>query len=373
MTTPKYIYISFFLILFNCVNHAQEINRKLIFTSHWAKGDSINLENKTIILEFWATWCRPCVASIPHFNSLAEEFSSDSVVFLSINAHDPKEKVETFLKQHTMSSNVVIDDNLKTYNKLRITSLPTTLIITPNNEIIWRGSTGQLTKENLSNYLSKGISPDVDIAKKVKNYFHFESSYASNRENSSVNVSFEENGSVTLVEFINKDLETILHQIFGLYRVSPLQYKYIGNLPIEPTINYLIKIDSASAMETKKVLSSILTNLQHVFDFDVLLTQKKKTIYMINTQNIFVVSTKEDLVLWEKEKTIYIGVEVGYIKSALQNEFDILVEMNDDSITKIDFIVYKNDFKKTLKELKKLGVKVKKKKKKIDFYSFTFN
>ena len=48
-------------------------------------------KGKTIVLEFWATWCRPCINSIPHINQLVEQFACDSVMFISIS----KEQTET--------------------------------------------------------------------------------------------------------------------------------------------------------------------------------------------------------------------------------------------------------------------------------------
>src|SRR5215469_4401406 len=44
-----------------------------------AKVDAESLRGKVVILEFWATWCGPCVAAIPHMNELAEKFINQPV------------------------------------------------------------------------------------------------------------------------------------------------------------------------------------------------------------------------------------------------------------------------------------------------------
>ena len=42
------------------------------------------LKGKVVVVEFWATWCAPCIASIPHLNELAEQFRDEDVVFISL-------------------------------------------------------------------------------------------------------------------------------------------------------------------------------------------------------------------------------------------------------------------------------------------------
>jgi len=51
-------------------------------------GDSVRLSDyrgKVVILDFWATWCPPCVREIPHFNELAREFGDRGLVVLGVS------------------------------------------------------------------------------------------------------------------------------------------------------------------------------------------------------------------------------------------------------------------------------------------------
>jgi len=61
-----------------------------------------SLTGKVVVLEFWATWCKPCVAAIPHLNDLANKFKDHSMVFLSITDEE-QPKVEAFLHEHPIS------------------------------------------------------------------------------------------------------------------------------------------------------------------------------------------------------------------------------------------------------------------------------
>src|SRR5215831_9135496 len=53
-----------------------------------AKLDAKSLEGKVVVLEFWATWCGPCVAAIPHLNELSDKFKNQPVQFVAITAED---------------------------------------------------------------------------------------------------------------------------------------------------------------------------------------------------------------------------------------------------------------------------------------------
>src|SRR5713101_5460785 len=57
---------------------------KLLQAPPNASTDWEKLKGKVVVLDFWATWCTPCVAGIPHLNQLAAEFSGQPVVFIGI-------------------------------------------------------------------------------------------------------------------------------------------------------------------------------------------------------------------------------------------------------------------------------------------------
>lgn len=125
-------------------------------------------KKKTIILEFWATWCAPCIAGFPHFNDLSKEFSSDEVVFASITNEQEINKVKTFLKKKPLLAYNLIDKDGKTNQNFGVSGIPQTVVIGKNGRLLWSGYYEDLTKELLKKIIStqrpiKGESYESEI------------------------------------------------------------------------------------------------------------------------------------------------------------------------------------------------------------------
>lgn len=100
------------------------------------KGNKTNLQlykNKVIVLNFWATWCPPCVAEMPSFQKLYNEYG-DKVVFLFV-ANDDPEKVHTFLNNKDYVLPVYFQGS-KVPEEIDSNALPTTYIIDKNGAIV---------------------------------------------------------------------------------------------------------------------------------------------------------------------------------------------------------------------------------------------
>src|SRR5699024_2019923 len=107
--------------------------------NHPEGKESITLgdyKDKLIILDFWATWCAPCIKGFPKLNKLQNEFG-DKVKILSVTTED-KEKIYTFFntgagKEHPYINSVVDDKVLSTYFPYK--TVPHVVWITPKGKI----------------------------------------------------------------------------------------------------------------------------------------------------------------------------------------------------------------------------------------------
>ncbi|MEL6795988.1 MAG: redoxin domain-containing protein, partial [Planctomycetota bacterium] len=87
------------------------------------------LAGKTVVLEFWATWCGPCIAAIPHLNELAESYvDADDVIFLSVTA-EPVELVNEFRAKREMKSWIGHDLDRDTLDAFDVRGIPSTILI----------------------------------------------------------------------------------------------------------------------------------------------------------------------------------------------------------------------------------------------------
>lgn len=87
-----------------------------------------DLRGKVAIVDFWATWCKPCIAELPELAAYHERLKGRSdVVLLSFNVGETKAEVESFLKASPVSFPVYCGDAL--VDRFELAAFPTKLIL----------------------------------------------------------------------------------------------------------------------------------------------------------------------------------------------------------------------------------------------------
>ncbi len=113
--------------------------------SSWAKGDPVIMETgKVYVVEFWATWCPPCLRSIPHITEVQQKFKDKGVVIIGVSSEDA-ETVKPFVEEmgEKMEYVVAIDNDRKTssaYMKpFNVRGIPHAFVIDKEGNISWHG------------------------------------------------------------------------------------------------------------------------------------------------------------------------------------------------------------------------------------------
>ncbi len=135
-----------------------KLNQKVQIDHFFDVGDkhtSMNdLEGKIIVLNFWATWCRPCVSEMPELNLLVNEFKENQVVFLA-PTNENQDKVNSFRARIDFDYEIIPQAN-KIIEYFRIHALPTHVIIDQKQIVRFIQVGGE--KETIHGILAKVIS-----------------------------------------------------------------------------------------------------------------------------------------------------------------------------------------------------------------------
>lgn len=104
---------------------------------------------KIVLVNFWASWCPPCIYEMPELQRLKEHFSDRPFEILVINVGEKKYKVWKFIKLINFDLPVLLDSSSETFNQWGVKTLPTSFLIdTDGNTRYWvRGDPGWETEK----------------------------------------------------------------------------------------------------------------------------------------------------------------------------------------------------------------------------------
>lgn len=93
-------------------------------------------DKNVVILDFWATWCGPCVQALPIISSVAAEYKDKGVVFYAVNQQEDAADVKKFLETEKLAFPVAMDRESKVAQLYKVEGIPQTVIIGKDGKVV---------------------------------------------------------------------------------------------------------------------------------------------------------------------------------------------------------------------------------------------
>ena len=90
---------------------------------------------KVLVLNFWATWCAPCIEEMPSFETLAKRLAGEPFALVTVNFGEKPERIKPFLKKIGVDVPVLLDSDMSVSRAWVKRGLPTTFIIDADQNI----------------------------------------------------------------------------------------------------------------------------------------------------------------------------------------------------------------------------------------------
>lgn len=354
-----------------------------------------DFSNKIKVIDFWATWCAPCLQSVPHFNDLQQAFSDNpDIVFISLTDETP-EKAGRILKRINFTSIVASDQSKETLKNYKVNSLPQTIIVDQNDLVRWVGLPKELNKEIIKSVLDKNewMPDDVESKKNVEsiasnteseaaqipqllkklkdsdsNIYSFNLTFANSSDPASSGFSMGEGKYIEL----NSDLKNILSKLIR----KPTSEIVIPEKYSDSSFNLLFRNSHINAQNINmevftEQMELIKKNLLVALDLEERIETMQAEIFILSLNDQSKLERGSgDLIARYGSNDDYLtfsNVEISTLVGQLSRFHNVILEDNTSLEGKYDFLIDKNNFEKARKDLLDYGISLDRTEKEIEF------
>lgn len=356
---------------------AQEVGQKApdIMIERWINktpSGTNPFSGRTVVLEFWATWCNPCRKAIPHINKLVDKFQDDRFIFVSVSK-ESSDDLKKFTKTTKMKAFVAADDEGKTIKNYGINEIPQCFIINADGIIVWKGEPKDLTEDMLRNYKQSGeIQAAVKETKPVdaQKPIYILNIYDANPKDDG----FYSVGEGEIM-FQNLPISTIFEI---LLKTNNSRFTFENNCPKH---NFTIYYKSNISNQMKDYQFSLFDDICHALKIRVESKIENKECYIMTIKDkskLEQMAQKYDNPKQQVTSDVKIingkwvakAAQFELLANFVESNFKILLENQTNMNGFYDFEVDKDSFDAAINDLGKLGIEIKKGNMPINIYHF---
>lgn len=348
--------------------------------------DDIQFKDKVLILEFWATWCSPCITAMDHLAKLKKEFG-DKILVVAVSVENNHDRINNFLQNRSYDFTFAIDEDDKLRNLFPSRIIPHTVIIDKKMEVAAITAPENIQSTHIDALL-KGET--IDLPLKLDNIdFDYSADYFNAPADTERTFVIQPAipGVSTFIKapstgpFANRRISVHNQTIDGLYREAFNISSYRLDYEVDESLfdyeveenKYCLDIIVAPN-ETENLHNIFQQKLKESFAIQGRLETKEKEVVILTkvpgaTSNLSSSSTKGNISS-RGDQFKSSGATFKDFTDFLEGygivRLPVVDETGDNSLYKFDFSFQPEDSDTFFKALEGMGVKVKKVKRNID-------